>query len=218
MSGKKKINPHCPVSGCRTTKAHADDQFVKALLLEIAAPERMAIWAAHAMEELRDSICRDIAEGKTLSWHARLRQPEELYIKTLYCLFIATSSELDHILSGEVPNGLSSMYDKVNQVIFEARGTLKAQHQGLFSGAFTPMETLNDGAHVSFRSVMTSISLRAHPEYVPPDLHERYSKHLSTYVSRLNYIHGMFKAGRTKADVLNGMINLHRQRRVSTAR
>ena len=77
------------------------------------------------MAELRESICRDLTENKIFAWYSRLRLPEELYIRTLYALFIATDKELIHILSGATPNGLSPLYSKVNEVVFEGRGLLQ---------------------------------------------------------------------------------------------
>ena len=38
---KKKVNPHCPVPGCRTDKPHAGDPIVKGMIVEYAPPEKM---------------------------------------------------------------------------------------------------------------------------------------------------------------------------------
>lgn len=83
MTKKKKTNPHCPVAGCQTTQPHADDPIVQGLILEFAPPEKMTLWARTAMAELSESICRDLVAKKVFAWHSRLRQPEELYIRTL---------------------------------------------------------------------------------------------------------------------------------------
>ncbi len=98
---KKKINPHCPVPGCRTKQSHDADPIVKAIILQFAAPEKMTAAVLNAMANLAVSICRDYTEQNFFAWNTRLRQPEELYIRTLYALFIATKEELPHILSGE---------------------------------------------------------------------------------------------------------------------
>ncbi len=121
----KRINPHCPVRGCETKKPHADDPIVQGLIREFAPPEKMTIWALNAMVELRESICRDLTEKKVFAWYSRLRQPEEMYIRTLYAIFIATDGDLPHILSGDRPNGLSPLYTEVNKVVFEDRGLLQ---------------------------------------------------------------------------------------------
>lgn len=206
----KKINPHCPVEGCATKEPHADDPIVKGLILEFSPPVRMTLWARTAMAELSESICRDLMAKKVFAWHSRLRQPEELYIRTLYALFIATEKELHHILSGEMPNGLSPLYNEVNKVVFEGRGLLQTTQPGLTHGTFKPMDTLNDGAHASFRSFMTCIALARNPQNLPSP--EKYCKHLATYCKYLDYMHGMFNAGKAKKDVLAGVTNLHRPR------
>src|SRR5439155_18471630 len=115
----KKTNPHCPVSGCKTAKPHANDPVVKGLILEFAPPEKMTMWALAAIVELRESVCRDLKDKKVFAFMTRLRQPEELYIRVLYALFIATEKELHHILSGEMPNGFFGLYPQVNDLVFE---------------------------------------------------------------------------------------------------
>jgi hypothetical protein len=135
---KPKNNPNCPVQWCQTDKPHADDPTVKGLIQLFAPPEQMTFWVLHGMAELRDSIVRDMKDSKLFAWFTRLRQPEELYIRTLYALFIANEQELHHILSGDLPNGLSALYVKVNEVVFEGRGLLRAERPGLNYGSFTP--------------------------------------------------------------------------------
>lgn len=161
-----------------------------------------------AIVELGQSISRDLAEGKYLAWHTRLRQPEELYIRTLYALFIATEKELHHIISGETPNGLSGYYRQVNRLVFEGRGLLLADQPGLNYGTFKPMETLHDGAHASFKAFLTVIGMRKNPEFLPSA--EAYTKHLLTYCKYLDYMEGMLRAGKEKKHVLEGVKNLHR--------
>jgi hypothetical protein len=160
------------------------------------------------MAELNESICRDLMDGKAFAWHSRLRQPEELYIRTLYALFIATEKELHHILSGDPPNGLAHLYEEVNKVVFQGRGLLQVSQPGLKSGTHTPMDTLNDGAHASFRALFVSLGFARGLQALPSP--EIYCKHLATYCKYLDYMHGMFKAGKGKKDVLDGVISLHR--------
>jgi len=204
----KKINPHCPVRGCETKKPHVDDPIVKGLIHEFAPPEKMTVWTLVAMRELRESICRDLTDNKVFAWYSRLRLPEELYIRTLYALFIATDKELPHILSGDRPNGLSPLYSKVNELVFEGRGLLQASQPGLNHGTFKPMDILHDGAHGSFRALMTCVGLSRNREYLPPP--ERYCEYLAKYCAYLEYMHGMFKAGKEKKHVLAGLRNMHR--------
>src|SRR5208282_4471397 len=106
----KRSNPNCSVSGCRTTAPHVDDPTVKALMIAFAPPTEMTKWTLVAMAELAQSICRDLENKKVFAFHTRIRQPEELYIRTLYTLFVATAKEIPHILSGAMPNGLSRLY------------------------------------------------------------------------------------------------------------
>jgi hypothetical protein len=162
------------------------------------------------MEELRDSICRDLADGRMFAWLARLRQPEELYVRTLYALFISDEKELHHILSGDIPNGLSSLYRRVNAVVFEGRGLLQVSQPGLTYGAFAPMGTLHEGAHVSFRAFATWVSLAQNAQSLPTGFPDKYFEHLRTCCTYLSHMHELFKAGRPKDVVLAAAINLHR--------
>jgi hypothetical protein len=204
----KKVNPHCPVSGCKTAKPHADDPIVKGLIHEFAAPEKMTMWTLSAMAELSKSICRDLTEKRFFAWYTRLRQPEEMYIRTLYALFIATDKELHHILSGDMPNGISGLYAEVNGVVFGDRGLLQVSQPGLTYGTFKPMDSLHEGAHTSFRAFLTCIGMARDQTSLPSA--DTYCKHLATYCKYLEYMHGMFKAGKEKNEVLAGIINLHK--------
>jgi hypothetical protein len=180
------------------------------IIAEFGPPEKLAGWVLSAMAELRESIMKDLMEGRMFAWQTRLRQPEELYIRTLYLLFIATEDEKHHILSGETPNGLSGLYERVNKTIFEGRGLLQTAQPGLTYGSFKPLDTLNDGAHVSFHAFVTCIGLIRNPEFLDNDFREKYFKHLNTYCNYLNYMRGMFKSGKSKDAVLDGVKNLHK--------
>jgi hypothetical protein len=203
-------NPQCPVPGCKTKHPHANDPIVKSLIDEFASPAKLTQWVFYGMAELRDSICRDIMDRKVFAWHTRLRQPEELYIRTLYALFIADEKELHHILSGATPNSLSGLYTKVNALVFEGRGALQVSQPGLKYGTFPSMDTLNDDVHVSFPAFMACIGMVRNPQYFPSDFPAKYHTHLTRYCDYFEYMHGMFKAGKEKRDVLRGVINLHR--------
>lgn len=118
-------------------------------------------------------------------------------------------AKANHILSRDMPNGLSGIYEKVNEIIFEGRGQLKIEQPGLEFGSFTAMDTLNDGAHVSSASFLTCVGIVQHPEYIAPKFVEHYRKHLTTYCDYLNYMCGMFKAAKPKQHVLEGVRSLH---------
>jgi hypothetical protein len=203
----QKTNPHCPVPGCRTKKAHMDDPIMPGIARAFASPTDMTQWTCAAIAELAQSIASDLENGRTLAFLSRVRQPEELYFRTLYALFVATDKELPHILSGELPNGFSQIYEKVNKVVLAGRGRLMVEQPGLTFGTFKAMDTLNDGAHVSFRAFLTVIGWAKNPEHLPSPDH--YRKHLQKYCAYLTYMHGMFKAGKQKADVLLGVQKLH---------
>jgi hypothetical protein len=163
----KGPNPHCPVAGCRTTQPHLADPTVQALMREFGPPDKTAKWTLAAMAELAASTCRELREKNVFAFHTRIRQPEELYIRTLYTLFVASDAELPHIISGATPNGLSRYYESVNKVVFEGRGLLQVSQPGLNYGTFKPIDTLHDGAHASFRSYLTCIGWIRNPEHLP---------------------------------------------------
>lgn len=205
-----KPNPHCPVPGCKADKPHPADPIVAGLIQQFADPVNMTFWVLAGMTELRDSIVRDMKDGQVFAWFSRLRQPEELYVRTLYALLIADEKELHHILSGDMPNGLSGMYEKVNEAIYDGRGRLKTEQPESEFGSFTAMDTLNDGAHVSFAGFTTCISIAQNPEHIGPNFIERYHKHLTQYCDFLKYMHGMFQDGKAKEHVLEGVRSLHK--------
>jgi hypothetical protein len=89
---KKTLNPHCPISGCQTKQPHVADPLVKALADRFAAPDKCLSWVLAGMTELRDSVTDDVLKHRLFSWYSRMRQPEELYFRTLYILFLATDT------------------------------------------------------------------------------------------------------------------------------
>jgi hypothetical protein len=55
-----------------------------------------------------------------------------------------------------MPNGFAAMWKKVNEVVFEGNGTLFKEQVGLDGEVFTTMETLNQNAHNSFSTMLTT--------------------------------------------------------------
>ncbi len=215
MSKKRKpqVNPYCPVPGCRTKAPHTDDKLVNGLLLLTSSSvgyARLTEWARDVMIELRDSMTRDLEAKQYAGYFFRLRQVEELYFRVLYLIFVATPEEIPHVLSGEPPNGLSAMYQKVNELVMEGRGALQKKHAGLTYGEFTAMGMLNSGAHISFLGLLTWQAIPQHPEYLTSERIQAYIEHLQKYVSYLNHIHELFKAGRDKSTVLGALQQMHR--------
>ncbi len=205
-----RINPHCPVPGCKTAAPHTDDPTVKGLVHNFSDPAKVALWTMASVAELGNSMATDLAAGRNFALLTRSRQPEELYIRALYAIFIATPEELAHIMSDALPNSFRNMYRKVNELVFEGRGLLEGSQPGLNHGAFTPMDTINRGAHASFSTMMMVIGLAQHPEYLEPYTSGRYFNHISVYLSYLNYLKQMFEGGKDKAAALSGLINMHR--------
>jgi hypothetical protein len=208
MKKRKKPNPYCPVLGCQTKQPHTADFLVKALVDRFAAPDKCLSWVLASMAELRDSVIDDILERRLFSWYTRMRQPEELYFRTLYILFIASNDEVPHILSGDLPNSFSQIYDKVNEVILEGRGEMTEVKPGLVSGEFRMIDNLNDGAHVGFGAMQMIVNIAQNPEYTPNMA--AYLKHVDDYCIRINYMRQIFEGGRDKKTVLGAVMNLHR--------
>jgi hypothetical protein len=160
------------------------------------------------MAELKSSLISDVQEGRLFSWYTRMRQPEELYFRTLYVLFLAADDEIPHILSGSLPNSFSTIYDKVNEVIMGGRGDLTATKPGLVNGQFRMIDNLNDGAHVGFGALQMVVNLSQNPEYL--SFLPAYLKHIENYCIRIDYMRRMFEGGKDKKTVMEAMINIHR--------
>jgi hypothetical protein len=207
---KPKQNPHCPVIGCKTKSPHTEDFLVKALADRFAAADKSLSWVLAGMVELRDSIIEDILDKRLFSWYTRMRQPEELYFRTLYILFIAKHDEVPHLLSGDPPNSLSQIYDKVNRIILEGRGELTEIKPGLVSGEFRMIDNLNDGAHVGFGAMQMIVNIAQNPEFIPNMA--KYIKHVENYCVRIDYMRRMFEAGKDKDVVLGAIKNMHRSK------
>jgi len=207
MSKKSVPNSHCPVPFCKTTAPHTDDIMVAELMRLFSPPEGLARWAWVAMMDLRNSIIRDIEEGRVFAWQTRVRQVEELYFKTLYCAFFATLEELPHILSGVMPNSLMPFYRKVNAEVLKGNGQLEVPQTP--SRDETPAQSLHSAAHASYLAIFKAISMSHFPEK-QAELQGEYITHLNTYCDRLEYMHRMFAAGRDKHIVQEAFTNMHR--------
>src|SRR5260370_36863661 len=74
----------------------------------------------------------------------------------------------------------------------------------------TPMDTLNQGAHNSFSTMLTTISVvRSTPDEWQPRI-KKHVEHWQKYVEYLNHIEQLFRAGRKQEHVLQAIINMHR--------
>lgn len=198
----------CPVSGCKAKIPHATNSTVKACMS--LSPADVIDWTKRCIVEIIQSVIDDVNKNRIFAYLTRWRDPEELYIRVLYALFVAPADHLPHIFSGDMPNGFAAMWRKVNEVVFEGNGTLLEEKIGLKGETFTAMDALNQGAHNSFSTMLTTIGIvRAKPEEWHPQI-KKHIEHWQKQVEYLNHIEGLFRAGREKADVLQAIINMHR--------
>jgi len=209
MTKKPKVNPFCSVPGCRTQAPHTNDPIVKALAQNMSDSAKVAQWTLGAIAELGKSMAADLAADRRFALLTRSRQQEELYIRALYALFVATPDEVIHIVSDATPNSFSAMYKKVNKSIFGGKGLLDVVQPGLTYGTFSAMAQINSAAHASFSTMMQVIVLGPDPEFLKPYKNGGYFDHISVYCHYLNNIQKLFKAGKTKPEVSTELIDWH---------
>lgn len=183
--------PACPVSRCVTKTPHTNDPTVQAFMRQ--SPADVIDWTKRCIVELIQSVIDDVNNGLIFAYLTRWRDPEELYIRVLYALFVAPSDHHPHIFSGDWPNGFSAMWKKVNEVVFEGNGTLFKEQVGLSGEVFTTMDTLNQNAHNSFSTMLTTVSTaRSKPEEWQPRI-KKHVEHWQRYVEYLNHVRGARK-------------------------
>jgi hypothetical protein len=197
----KKKNPHCPVPGCGTKKFHLSSLTTAGIHHAFSKPETVAEWVKSCIVEIVQSVTADTDGNRFFAYLTRWRQPEELYHRALYVLFVADKSALPHIASGELPNSFSAMWKEVNRVVYDGKGTLDQKQMGLNGEEFTAMNTLNNSAHASFATIVTCIDVSKNRQRWKPliDKHIAYWKILCV---NLDHIEKGFKAGQNRADVL----------------
>lgn len=191
-----------------------EDRAVQGIAALFSEPAQLTSWVKAAIAELQRSISDDVTGGRYFAYLTRWRQPEELYYRTLYVLFVAEDLELPHIFSGEMPNGFRAMWKKVNDVVFEGRGVFEENQRGLQGEPFTIMDTINSAGHASLASMVMCIGLIRNREY------RRYIPHHLNRWKRmcydLNYMEEMFKAGKSKRDVLVAIQKIYKSRQTPT--
>jgi hypothetical protein len=207
---KTKQSPHCSVPGCRAKRPHIDGPVGQALNSTFSDPAKLAARVKTALGELINSMKQDLDADRTVAYMSRLRQTEELYHRALYVLLIASPEEVQHVLSGDTPNSYMAIYRRVNKEILDNRGSaLNAPQPGTAAGdQITAVRTLNDAAHGSFRFLLTCIGIARNPQVKQTFF--KYFDHVNRYWTYLNYIEGMFSAGKSRADVLLGVRNIHK--------
>jgi hypothetical protein len=202
------INHFCPVAGCRTKAPHTDDKAVAALLQIANRPAVLSGWATDGLKELRDSICNDVENQRWFAAVTRLRQVDEIYVRTIYGLLLVEEDRLPHFLSEKPPNGYSALYDRVAADVYGKTGTLRDRRPGLYSGDFSAMDMLNHTAHVSFLSLTTARGIHNDPRQID---WQGYIKAIGARIDRLNTLTEMFSAGSSKAEVLSTLRSQYKE-------
>ncbi len=206
------MNPHCPVPGCETSQPHLSSATTAGLCHAFSAPDRLALWVKCCISELVQSVSDDVKKRRFFAYLTRWRQPEEMYHRALYMLFVADQAAIPHIVSGERPNSFSTMWREVNRAVYDGRGRLDQKQLGLRGEAFTAMETLNNSAHASFATIVSCIDFVKRPEFHKRiiDQHIQYWRLLC---KNLDYLEQRFKEGKTRAEVLDAFKKLPKQPR-----
>ena len=70
------------------------------------------------------------------------------------------------------------------------------------------MDTLNDGAHVSYFAVMMARGFQKNPAQVVSV--DQYAQYIKSKMTKLKYMHGMFAARKSREDVLDGVTAMHK--------
>jgi hypothetical protein len=208
MKQNRLATPACPVPRCGAKTPHANNSTVRAFMSQ--SPAEVIDWTKRCIVELIHSVIDDVNKGRIFAYLTRWRDPEELYTRVLYAVFVAPIDHLPHIYSGEMPNGFAAMWKEVNQKVFEGNGTLFKEQVDLSGEIFKPMDALNQNAHNSFSTMLTTIGVvRSKPEEWQPRI-KKHIEHWQKYVEYLNHIEQLFRAGRKKEDVLQAITNMHR--------
>jgi hypothetical protein len=206
---KNRENPHCVVPGCRSKKPHLDNSTVHALYHQFSDPASLVEWTKGCIVEIIQSVIDDVNRKRFFAYLTRWRQPEELYCRALYVLFVATPDEIPHVISCDAPNNFSAMWKKVNEVVFAGHGTLIKPLQSLNGEEFTVMNTLNSNAHGSYATMLTVYSIVRLNTFEISSI-QKHLSHWQRLCDYLNHIEGLFKAGRDKSVVLGALRNMHK--------
>ncbi len=202
MSKNKKPNSYCPVPGCRTNQPHLDNKHHKELYDVFSNPELLAQTVKSCIVDMIQSCTDDVNKNRFFAYLTRWRQPEEMYTRALYLLFVATPEEIAHVVSDELPNSFSAMWQKVNTIVLDSKGTLDKKLTGLSGDEFTTMDTLNHSAHGSLIAVVTTIGFQNNPKRI-----EMSKQHLDVwkkYCDFLDYAEKKFGEGKSRNEVLAG--------------
>ena len=211
MSSEKKTkNPHCPVPNCRTKQPHLSSSPTAGLHDAFSDPETCAQWTKHCIVELIQSVIDDLKKKRFFAYLTRFRQPDEMYYRALYLIFVADKDAIPHVLSGELPNSFSAMQKAVNQTVFGGKRALDKPQSGLSGEQFTVFDTLNSSAHASCAIIVACIDFAKKPESKVPII-EKHLAYWKTLCTNLDEVEKMFKEGKKRAEVLVEFKKLHGQ-------
>ena len=198
-----KKNAHCPVPGCNTEKPHLSSPTTAGVHHVFSKPETTAQWIKSCIVELVQSIESDVDANRYFAYLTRWRHTEELYGRALYVLFVADKGELPHIASNALPNSFSAMWRKVNEDVFDGKGTLDQKQTGLSGGEqFTAMDTLNNAGHASFATIVTCIDVSKNREQWKATFIAQHIAYLKQLCVNLDFIEKRFNEGKSREQVL----------------
>jgi hypothetical protein len=98
----------------------------------------------------------------------------------------------------------------VNKEILGETGVLYKVLTDPTGAEFTAIRTLNESTHGSLRFLLMCAQMARNPKFRPD--FPRYFEHVDRYWAYLNYMEEMFRGGKTRADVLVGVRNMHKPR------
>lgn len=195
-----KQNPHCPVPHCKGRTAHEDNPTVVRLVAMWKEPALLAVYAFTGLSSLKDSIERDIEKDDVIAWLTRSRQIEELYVRSIYALFIATEDEIPHFFSEERPNSLAYIYKQVNEIAFAGKGRLHITSDDPDLKGVTVLDLFNQTAHLSFASLLLAGEFYKHPERTGSAA--AFAEGAKMYSYFLQKITNDFTIGKTRDEIL----------------
>jgi len=107
MKQNQPATPLCPVPRCGTKRSHKNNPTVQAFMRQ--TPAEVIDWTKRCIVEVIQSVIDDVNKGRIFAYLTRWRDPEELYTRVLYAMFVALAEHLPHIFSGDMPNGIAAL-------------------------------------------------------------------------------------------------------------
>lgn len=187
-----------------------DDEIVSALHEQFLKDRTsLALWTKSCIAEIMQSVADDLRQGRCFAYLTRWRQPEELYHRALYIMFVASPDEIPHVISGETPNNFSDVWRKVNEVVFEGKGNLLTLLGAATGKESKLMNALNSHAHASYITMLTCIGMRRSTFDLSPLIKDHMS-HWQRFCLYLDQIEELFRADNKRDAVLTAIRNMHK--------